>query len=311
MDNIKIAVLLPCYNEEGAIGRTVKDFKKSLPSAEIYVYDNNSSDNTFSEALEAGAIVRREPRQGKGEVVRRMFSDIEADIYLMCDGDSTYDASISPLLIDKLIEEHLDMVVGIRSRTNDAYPLGHIIGNKSFSKIVNIFFNASLLDIFSGYRVFSRRFVKTIPVLSDGFQIETELTVHALHHKFPMLEVPTNYQERPFGTKSKLRTIKDGFKILTFVFFLLRDIRPLFFFSTLFSFLCTLSLYFGIPIIMEFIKTGLVDRFPTAVLSSSLGVISTLCLFTGLILDNVRRGRMENILTLYKSTPNKHIITEK
>ncbi|QXO16843.1 MULTISPECIES: glycosyltransferase family 2 protein [Vibrio] len=301
MDNLKIAVLLPCYNEEGAIGRTVKDFKKSLPSAEIYVYDNNSSDNTISEALEAGAIVRREPRQGKGEVVRRMFSDIEADIYLMCDGDSTYDASISPLLIDKLIEEHLDMVVGIRSRTNDAYPLGHIIGNKSFSRIVNIFFNASLLDIFSGYRVFSRRFVKTIPVLSDGFQIETELTVHALHHKFPIQEVPTTYQERPNGTRSKLRTFKDGFKILNFVLFLIRDIRPLFFFSMLSVLLSVLSLFLGIPVVIEFLESGLVNKVPTAILSSSIGIIAIICLFTGLILDNVRRGRVESILLYYKS----------
>lgn len=305
MDNIKIAVLLPCYNEEGAIGRTVKDFKKSLPSAEIYVYDNNSSDNTFSEAIEAGAIVRREPRQGKGEVVRRMFSDIEADIYLMCDGDSTYDASISPLLIDKLIEKHLDMVVGIRSRTNDAYPLGHIIGNKSFSKLINIFFNSSLSDIFSGYRVLSRRFVKTIPVLSDGFQIETELTVHALHHKFPILEVPTNYQERPNGTTSKLRTFKDGFKILNFVLFLIRDIRPLFFFSILSLLLSVLSLFLGIPIVIEFMESGLVNRVPTAILSSSIGVIAITCLFSGLILDNVRRGRVENILLHYKSELNR------
>lgn len=301
MKNIKIAVLLPCYNEEGAIGKTVRDFRKSLPAANIYVYDNNSSDNTYMEAQEAGAIVRKEPRQGKGEVVRRMFSDIEADIYLMCDGDSTYDASMSPLLVNKLIDERLDMVVGIRSRTNDAYPLGHIIGNKAFSRVINVFFNASLIDIFSGYRVFSRRFVKTIPVLSDGFQIETELTVHALHHKFPISEVPTKYKERFNGTSSKLRTFKDGFKILNFVLFLIRDVRPLFFFSILSTFLAMLSLYLGIPVVIDFMETGLVKRIPTAILSSSIGVISIMFLFTGIILDNVRMGRKENILTAYKS----------
>ncbi|GAB1041560.1 glycosyltransferase family 2 protein [Vibrio fluvialis] len=304
MDNLNIAILLPCFNEEGAIGTTVKQFQEYLPDAKVYVYDNNSSDNTIEEASKAGAIVRTEKRQGKGEVVRRMFSDIDADIYIMCDGDSTYDPSISPYLLNRLVDEDLDMVVGCRSTNNEAYPIGHILGNKIFSNLINFFFNASLSDIFSGYRVMRKRFVKSIPVLSDGFQIETELTVHALNHKFPILEVPTTYKQRPQGTTSKLRTFHDGFKILSFIIFLIRDIKPLLFFSASSLILSMISLFFGIPVIIDFINTGLVERMPTAILSSSIGVISITCLFTGLILDNVSRGRMEKIILSYKSFPS-------
>ena len=242
MNKQKVAVLLPCYNEAGAIGETVTSFQQALPDASIYVYDNNSTDNTVNEALQAGAIVRHEPRQGKGEVVRRMFSDIDADIYVMADGDDTYDASICPELIDQLNNEKLDMIIGSRERTSMAYPKGHILGNKMFSSLINLAFNAQLNDVFSGYRIMSHRFVKTAPIFSDGFQIETELTVHALHHNMSIKEVSTQYQSRPEGTTSKLNTLSDGLKILNFILFLLRDVKPMFFFGSL-SIL--LGFYFG------------------------------------------------------------------
>ncbi|PWI34705.1 glycosyltransferase [Vibrio albus] len=297
----KVAVLLPCYNEEGAIANTIHGFIQALPECDVYVYDNNSTDNTVNEAKEAGAIVRKEQRQGKGEVVRRMFADVDADIYVMADGDATYDPTAAPMLIQTLIDEQLDMVVGTRSIAQEAYPTGHILGNKAFSTLINQFFNASLTDVFSGYRIMSRRFVKTIPVLSDGFQIETELTVHALHHKLPLAEIPTDYHARPEGTASKLHTFSDGFKILSFIFFLIRDIKPLLFFSSAALSFAILSLLLGIPVIFEFMETGLVERFPTAILASSIGIIAIICLFTGLILDNVSRGRMEVKVINYKS----------
>ncbi len=298
---LNIAVLLPCLNEEGAIGNTVSAFKQELPEAKIYVYDNNSTDNTLNEAKTAGAIVRQELRPGKGEVVRRMFSDIDADVYVMADGDETYDTSCIQTLINTLVSSHLDMVIGTRSTPTKAYPKGHILGNKAFSALINKFFDAKLTDVFSGYRVMSRRFVKTIPIISDGFQIETELTVHALHHKLPILEIPTNYQSRPEGTKSKLRTYSDGIKILSFIIYLIRDIKPLLFFSFLSFLFIVASMILGIPVIIDFIHTGLVERVPTAILASSIGIISIISLFTGLILDNVTKGRMNLVLLNYKN----------
>ncbi|MPW34912.1 glycosyltransferase family 2 protein [Vibrio sp. B1Z05] len=293
MSKPNIAVLLPCHNEAGAIGITVNAFKQALPDATIYVYDNNSSDSTVEEAKEAGALVRFEQRQGKGEVVRRMFADIDADIYVMADGDNTYDASVSAKLIQILINEHLDMVIGTRSRKEASYPKGHILGNSIFSKLINRAFYSNLTDVFSGYRVMSRRFVKSVPLFSDGFQVETELTVHALQHKISIKEVPTNYISRPEGTISKLNTYRDGFKILAFIIFLLRDVRPLFFFNILSLIFISLSLTLGIPIIIDFFETGLVKRIPTAILSSSVAILGIISLFTGLILDNVSRGRKE------------------
>ncbi len=298
-----IAVLLPCYNEEGAIGDTIRQFRSVLPDSDIYVYDNNSTDGTVNEALEAGANVKFEYRQGKGEVVRRMFSDIDADIYIMADGDNTYDADAAPNLIQQLIGNDLDMVIGSRSIAKASYPSGHILGNKAFSALINQFFDASLTDVFSGYRVMSKRFVKTIPVSSDGFQIETELTVHALQQKIPIKEVPTQYIARPEGTASKLRTFSDGFKILSFIIFLIRDIKPLLFFTSISLLLGLLCLLLGIPVVNEFSETGLVPRFPTAILASSIGVLSITCLFTGLILDNVSRSRVEHKALIYKLFP--------
>lgn len=303
MNKQKLAVLLPCFNEAGAIGKTVMSFKQALPDASIYVYDNNSTDNTVNEALQAGAIVRHEPRQGKGEVVRRMFSDIDADIYVMADGDDTYDASICPALIEQLDNEKLDMIIGSRERALMAYPKGHILGNKLFSSLINLAFNAQLSDVFSGYRIMSHRFVKTVPIFSDGFQIETELTVHALHHNMPIKEVSTPYQSRPEGTASKLNTFSDGLKILNFILFLLRDVKPMFFFGVLSMLLCFISLVLGIPVIIDFIDTGLVERVPTAILSSSIALIAVMSFFCGLILDNVSRGRREmRILSILRTS---------
>ncbi|CCO49810.1 conserved hypothetical protein [Vibrio nigripulchritudo SOn1] len=296
-----VAILLPCFNEQGAIGDTIKAFRHQFPDADIYVYDNNSTDHTVKEALSAGAIVKREYRQGKGEVVRRMFSDVEADIYIMADGDNTYDASDAPDFVRILQERDLDMVVGQRTIEQSAYPSGHILGNKAFSLLINYFFKSNLKDVFSGYRIMSRRFVKSMPVISDGFQIETELTVHALHHKFPIKEIRSKYLPRPEGTASKLKTFRDGFKILNFILFLIRDVRPLFFFGWLSAVLAATSLSLGIPVVAEFIQTGLVAKFPTAILASSIGVLSTVSMFTGLILDNVSRGRLESKLMVYKS----------
>ncbi|WP_261834031.1 glycosyltransferase family 2 protein [Vibrio ishigakensis] len=303
MMDLDIAVLLPCYNEQGAIGETIASFQQALPRATIYVYDNNSSDQTAEEARQAGAIVRFEPRQGKGEVVKRMFADIEADVYVMADGDNTYDASICPELIDTLVSERLDMIVGTRSRELSSYPKGHVLGNKVFSNLINRAFNSKLEDVFSGYRIMSNRFVKSLPIFSDGFQIETELTVHALQHKIPIKEVPTKYISRPEGTESKLKTYRDGFKILNFIMFLLRDVRPLFFFSCISATLITLSLFLGLPVIFEFFETGLVPRFPTAILASSIALIAVMSLFSGLILDNVSRGRKERKMVTYLRTP--------
>ncbi|HAS25847.1 MAG TPA: glycosyltransferase [Vibrio sp.] len=306
MKNQTIAVLLPCYNEAGAVGKTVTSFQQALPNSTIYVYDNNSTDNTIEEAMQAGAIVRHESRQGKGEVVRRMFSDVEADVYVMADGDDTYDASVCPVLIEQLNNEKLDMIIGSRERSSGAYPKGHILGNKMFSSLINLAFNAQLNDVFSGYRIMSHRFVKTAPIFSDGFQIETELTVHALHHNMSIKEVSTQYQSRPEGTASKLNTLSDGFKILNFILFLLRDVKPMFFFGVLSILLGLISLSLGIPVIVEFVDTGLVARLPTAVLSSSIALIAVMSFFCGLILDNVSRGRREmRILSILRFKDDK------
>lgn len=288
-----IAIVIPCFNEAGAIGQTIDAFQMALPNAAIYVYDNNSTDETVSEAKRHGALVYHEPRQGKGEVVRRMLADVEADVYIMTDGDNTYDASLAAVLVETLNNENLDMIVGTRSYVETSFPQGHILGNKVFSKLINIFFNAELTDVFSGYRVMSRRFVKSLPLVSLGFEIETEITVHALQTRVALKEVPIRYSARPAGTVSKLRTFSDGFRILGFIFFLLRDVKPLLFFCVLSLLSGTTSLSLGIPIIIEFFETGLVPRFPTAILASAFALITVICLFVGVILDNVSRGRLE------------------
>lgn len=291
---MRIAVLLPCYNEEGAIAKTVADFRAALPDAAIYVYDNNSKDRTAEVAAAAGAIVRRETAQGKGNVVRRMFADVEADIYVMADGDDTYDATAAPAMVEKLVAENLDMVAGKRIETADAaYRRGHRFGNWLLTSLVRWFFDAPIDDMLTGYRVMSRRFVKTVPFTATGFGIETELTVHIARMKTPVAEVATPYKERPEGTASKLRTYRDGWRILMTIARLLRHELPLVFFGLIALALATVGVILGIPVVIEFVRTGLVPRLPTAVLAASLTILAGLSLFAGIILNSMARSRWE------------------
>jgi len=298
----EIAVILPCYNEEAAIGKTVRDFHAALPGAKIYVYDNNSRDQTAAVAREAGAIVRTELRQGKGNVMRRMFADVEADIYVLADGDDTYDASVAPALIKKLVEEGLDIVTGRRVHTEAAsYRAGHVFGNRMLTGLTAMMFNVKLGDTLSGYRVMSRRFVKSFPFTAEGFGIETELTVHAVRLQMPMAEVDTAYKERPAGSVSKLSTYRDGFKILFTIAQMLREERPLLFFSAIGAVFALVAAILGASIVIEFVKTGLVPRLPTALLATGLMVIAFLSVMSGLILDTVTRGRWANKRLAYLS----------
>ena len=290
----KIAVLLPCYNEEKTIAAVVKSFQQHLAGALVYVYDNNSTDNTITEATKAGAIVRKELRQGKGSVVRRMFADIEADIYVMADGDLTYDASKASMLIKLLIDNQLDMVIGARKPLADAaFRHYHQFGNRVFNRLFRHLFHSNLKDIFSGYRVFSRRFVKTFPKSSVGFEVETDLSIHALELKLPMMEVPLEYAARPEGSTSKLRTFREGFRILFRILVLFKEVRPFLFFSLGAMLLASMSLVLGIPIINEYLETGLVPRFPTVILATGVMILAFLSFFCGMILDSLARSRKE------------------
>ena len=292
--SLKIAVLLPCYNEEAAIGATVAGFKAALPDATIYVYDNNSRDRTREVAAKAGAVVRTERQQGKGHVVRRMFADIDADVYVMADGDLTYDPAASPAMVDMLLTEQLDMVVGTRRHeAKDAYRGGHVIGNRVFTGLLSGLFGRSFSDIFSGYRVFSRRFVKSFPVLSEGFEIETEMSVHALELRMPVGEVETSYGARPEGSHSKLSTFGDGWKILKTIANLYRVERPVLFYGSIGALLVIAAIVLAEPLVETYIQTGLVPRFPTAILVTGMVIVAVLCIFAGLILDTVTRGRRE------------------
>ena len=289
-----VAVILPCYNEEAAIAQTVAGFRAALPDAAIYVYDNNSRDGTVAAAKAAGAIVRSERMQGKGNVVRRMFADIDADIYVMADGDATYDAAAAPAMVARLVEEGLDMVVGTRVHEHaDAYRRGHVLGNKLMTGFLAGLFGRTFTDIFSGYRVFSQRFVKSFPVLSSGFEIETEISVHALELKMPVGEIETTYFARPEGSVSKLSTYRDGFRILKTIVTLYRIERPMFFFGWIAALFALLAVILSIPLAVTYAQTGLVPRFPTAILATGLMILSALNLFTGLILDTVVHGRRE------------------
>jgi glycosyltransferase involved in cell wall biosynthesis len=300
----RIAVLVPCYNEEAAVAAVVKGFRQALPAAQIYVYDNNSRDRTADVAREAGAEVRSERRQGKGHVVRRMFADIDADVYVLVDGDATYDAPSAPRMIEKLLAEHLDMVVGLRvDQEQAAYRRGHRTGNWMLTSFLSSVFGQAFKDILSGYRVFSRRFVKSFPVLSDGFEIETELTVHALELAMPVAEVETPYYARPEGSFSKLNTWGDGFRILRTILKLYRTEKPLRFFSAIGAFLALVSIGLAIPILVVYLETGLVPRLPTAVLSTGLMIVAVLSVSSGLVLDTVTRGRREMKLLAYLSQP--------
>jgi hypothetical protein len=289
-----IAVLVPCYNEELTVAKVVRDFKDALPAAKVYVYDNNSTDRTVQFALAAGAIVRRETLQGKGSVVRRMFADVEADVYILVDGDDTYDAKDAPRFVAELLNEDLDMVNGRRvARAQGAYRPGHVIGNVLISGIVRKIFGDRIKDMLSGYKVMSRRFVKSFPGLSSGFEIETELTVHALELGMPVVELPTMYGERSEESPSKLRTFRDGIRIVWTITRLVRAERPLEFFAGLGALLAAASVGMAVPLFLTYLETGLVPRFPTAVLSASTMLLAFNSVFAGLILDTVTRGRQE------------------
>ncbi len=301
---LEVAVLVPCFNEEAAIEKVVKDFQSALPNATVYVYDNNSTDRTGEVAAAAGAQVRKEYRRGKGNVVRRMFNDIEADVYVMVDGDDTYDASRAPELVMKLVDENLDMVVGRRIETHQAaYRAGHRLGNAVLTGLVRWLFSATIVDMLSGYRVFSRRFVKSFPSFSREFEIETELTVHAMQMKMPVSEVDTNYKERPPGSTSKLRTFRDGWRILVTIMNLMRNERPLLFFSWIGLMLGIVALVLGIPVIKTYIDTGLVPRIPTAILCTGLILMSFISVATGLILDLISHVRRETKRLAYLQYP--------
>ena len=296
----QVAVLVPCYNEERAIAKVVADFRAALPDAAVYVYDNNSTDGTVEAARGAGAVVRRETYQGKGHVVRRMFNDVEADVYVLVDGDATYDAPSAPAMIAKLLEERLDMVVAARiDQEVAAYRRGHRAGNRLLTGFVAHMFGRSFTDILSGYRAFSRRFVKSFPILSGGFEIETELTIHALELELPVGEVATPYYSRPIGSASKLSTYSDGFRILWTVLKLYRAERPLSLFGAFGIALGIMSIGLAIPIVITYVQEGLVPRLPTAVLSTGLMVLGFLSIACGLILDTVTRGRRELKLLAY------------
>lgn len=303
-DELDIAVLVPCFNEAAAIGKVIADFRTNLPTATIYVFDNASTDDTAALAARAGADVRREVRRGKGNVVRRMFQDIEADVYVLVDGDDTYDASLAPRLVAQLVSDDLDMVVGRRVEVERAaYRPGHRLGNRVLTGLVGRLFRSPIVDMLSGYRVFSRRFVKSFPSSSREFEIETELTVHALQMRMAIAEVDTPYKERPVGSVSKLRTFRDGWRILVTILNLVRNERPLLFFSLVGLVFAGIAIALGVPVIREFLDTGLVPRFPTAILASGLGVIAVLCVSTGLILDLVAHVRRESKRLVYLSYP--------
>jgi glycosyltransferase involved in cell wall biosynthesis len=302
--NPRVAVLIPCHNEAVAIPKVVADFRAALPDATIHVYDNNSTDGTAAAAFAAGAVVRRETLQGKGHVVRRMFADVEADIFVLVDGDDTYEAAAAPKMLRLLLEEGLDMVIGTRvTDIQAAYRPGHRLGNRVLTGMVAAIFGNRVTDMLSGYRAFSRRFVKTFPALATGFETETEFTVHALELRMAIGEVRTAYRDRPAGSASKLRTYTDGLRILRTIVILVKEERPLQFFSLGGLALLILGIGLGIPVVMDFFATGLVPRLPTAVLAMGFVLLSFLSVAAGLILDSVTRGRKELKRIAYLAVP--------
>ena len=299
-DARRIAVLVPCFNEEASIAKVVADFRAALPQAAIYVYDNNSTDRTAELARAAGAFVCREMHQGKGNVVRRMFADVDSDLYVLVDGDATYDAASVREMVALLLDERLDMVVAARvDHEQHAFRWGHRIGNRALTAFFSSVFNAPFTDILSGFRVFSRRFVKSFPVLSRGFEIETELSVHALELELPVAEIPTPYHARPQGSVSKLHTWRDGLRIFSTMIGLCRSERPLIFFSVLGMMFATVAIVLAIPIFITYFEQGIVPRIPTAILSTGLMLLASLSVVAGLILDTVTRGRREAKLIAY------------
>lgn len=303
-----IAVLLPCYNEEQTVAAVVAGFREALPQAAIYVCDNNSSDMTALRARSAGAIVIREPRQGKGNVVRRLFADIEADIYIMADGDGTYDPHDAPQLVNALLTERADMVVGTRRGiVNDAGRRGHAFGNRLFNALYQFLFGRDFSDIFSGYRVFSRRFVKSFPAVSGGFEIETEMSVHASMLRMPVCEIELAYGRRPAGSASKLSTFRDGGRILWMIFMLMKETRPALFFGWLATLFLAASIGFAVPVLYEYAMTGLVPRLPTWIASTGMLLVSMIMAVAGLILDSVAKGRAEQKRLSYLGLPAAHV----
>jgi len=299
-----VAVLIPCFNEAAAIGAVVRAFRAALPGAQVYVFDNNSTDDSRRLAAEAGAIVRAEARQGKGNVVRRMFADVDADVYLLVDGDGTYDAPSAPRLIETLLEGGCDMVTGVRKAAGTgSYRPGHVFGNRLLTAIVGRVFGRRIGDLLSGYRALSRRFVKSFPALSSGFEIETELSVHALELGIPFAEVETPYYARPGGSESKLGTWRDGWRILLTILKLVKGERPLAFFSAIAAAAAAPALLIGAQLWITFVETGLVPRFPSAILATGLMLTAFLSLVCGLVLDTVTRGRREMKLLAYLSQP--------
>jgi glycosyltransferase involved in cell wall biosynthesis len=302
--HLRVAVLIPCYNEEKAIAQVISEFRRALPQAAIYVYDNNSRDRTIEVARQAGAIVRSEPLQGKGNVVRRMFSDIEADVYVLTDGDATYDATAAPSMIKALLKGPLDMVNGARvTEIKAAYRMGHRFGNVMLTTMVALIFGDRFRDMLSGYRILSRRFVKSFPALTAGFEIETELTVHALELRMPIAEIRTAYRDRPVGSVSKLSTFKDGFRILFTIIVLIKEERPLQFFSLVAGVFAAIAVILAVPVFEEYWLTGLVPRLPTAILAMGLMFLGFFSLTAGMILDTVTRGRREMKRMRYLNIP--------
>jgi hypothetical protein len=308
---LDIAVLAPCHNEALTVAAVVEGFRVQLPGARIFVYDNNSTDETIAVAETAGAIVRRVPLQGKGNVVRRMFSDIDADIYVLVDGDGTYDPTAAPALIAKLVDEHLDMVCGVRvSTAAEAYRSGHRFGNALLTGLVREIFGRQFTDMLTGYRVFSRRFVKSFPAHSSGFEIETELTVHALQMRLPIGELETDYGARPEGSSSKLSTIRDGIRILAMISLLVREERPLQFFSTA-AVICWLSAgVLAVPVFFEFLRLGSVPRYPTLIVSVGMAMIGIVSFACGVILDTVSRARLEQRRLAYLAMPGTDTLVQ-
>lgn len=299
LDSYDIAVLIPCYNEELTVAAVIQSFRKSLPQAKIYVYDNNSRDRTAEIAAAEGALVRSVKLQGKGNVIRRMFADIDADIYVMADGDVTYSVDRSHELVEKLIEQNLDTVIGVREADHSAFPRGHVFGNALFNRIVKYLFGQGLTDVFSGFRVFSHRFAKTFPSNSRGFETETEMSIHILEMRLPFAEMRLPYYNRPEGSFSKLNTYRDGMRILLTMLSMFRETKPLIFFGLFGLFLILLSLALGTPVILNWLETGTVPRLPTAILATGLTVIATLSFACGLVLDGISRSRREALHMRY------------
>jgi glycosyltransferase involved in cell wall biosynthesis len=302
----KVAVLVPCHNEERSVARVVHDFRAVLPSADIYVFDNCSSDQTAERAREAGAIVRSETRRGKGAVVRRMFADVEADVYVLVDGDATYDAGAAPAMVKLLLDQELDMVVGKREALegeDGAYPRGHRLGNRLFNRMLRVLFGRGFTDVFSGYRVMTRRFVKSFPARSSGFEIETEITAHAADIDAPSAEVVTHYRARGENSQSKLRTYRDGFRILSTGIWLFKEMRPFRFFGVLALLLTCVAIGLAVPLFVEYAETGLVPRLPTAVLAAATQIVALIFLMCGIVLDSVCQLRRDAKRLTYLGIP--------